>query len=143
MAATTKVAPWTYEIVQPYLAASAVAAAKSCSGGTTGNSCGTKWTTGEWDNTAGVGQQMNALEVIQSNLIEFARGPVSGDTGGTSEGDPSAGSGGDVTPGKRLTVITSADQVGAGILTAALVVLTLGGSWYAEFPQLMASGAHC
>lgn len=89
MAASTKVAPWLYDDIQPYLAASAVAAAAQCDGGSDGVTCGTKWTTnGVWDGTYGVGQQMSALEVIQSNLIQRVQGPVSNSTGGTSSGNP-------------------------------------------------------
>lgn len=88
MAASTKVAPWLYERVQPLLASSAVAAAQSCSGGEDGVTCGTRWYTGTWDNTWGVGQQMSALEVIQSNLIHTVQGPLSSTTGGTSKGNP-------------------------------------------------------
>lgn len=88
MAASTKVAPWLYDTVQPYLAASAAAAALSCSGGEDGVTCGTQWNLGAWDSTYGVGQQMSALEVIQSNLITQVKGPVSNSTGGTSQGNP-------------------------------------------------------
>jgi len=87
MAASTKVAPWLYDQVQPFLAASAMAAAQSCSGGTDGVTCGTRWYEDGWDNTWGVGQQMSALEVIQSNLITHVDGPVTNTTGGTSKGD--------------------------------------------------------
>jgi mannan endo-1,6-alpha-mannosidase len=107
MAASSKVAPWLYASVKPYLAASAQAAAASCSGGEDGTTCGTKWWNGGvWDGTYGVGQQMSALEVIQSNLISQVcpwltssivyfgtdvlqvQGPVSNSTGGTSQGNP-------------------------------------------------------
>lgn len=89
MAASTKVAPWLYDDIQPYLAASAIAAAAQCDGGSDGVTCGTKWTTnGVWDGTYGVGQQMSALEVIQSNLITTVKGPVTNNTGGTSAGNP-------------------------------------------------------
>lgn len=71
MAASTKVAPWLYDDIKPYLQASAQAAALSCTGGEDKVTCGTKWwNNGAWDNTWGVGQQMSALEVIQSNLID-------------------------------------------------------------------------
>lgn len=132
MAATTKVAPWTGEQIYPYLSASAEAAAKSCSGGDTGYVCGTQWQLGEWDGTYGVGQQMCALEIIQSNLITKVSGPVGNDTGGISVGDPSAGSGGDASiapPPGSTGQITTGDKAGAGILTALIIVAILGGSW--------------
>lgn len=95
MAASTKVAPWLFDQMQPYLAASAKAAAASCSGGEDGTTCGTKWypATSDaatvWDGAYGVGQQMSALEAIQSNLITQVSGPVTNNTGGTSQGNPS------------------------------------------------------
>jgi mannan endo-1,6-alpha-mannosidase len=74
MAASTKVAPWLYDSIKPYLAASAAAAALSCTGGDDGTTCGTRWwNNGVWDGATGVGQQMSALEVIQSNLIDKVR----------------------------------------------------------------------
>ncbi|CAC9889812.1 unnamed protein product [Aureobasidium pullulans] len=77
MAASTKVAPWLYDEIKPYLMASAAAAALSCSGGDDGTTCGTKWwNNGVWDGAYGVGQQMSALEVIQSNLIDRGLCPI-------------------------------------------------------------------
>lgn len=86
MAASTKVAPFVGDIVNAQLKTSAVAAAKSCSGGADGVTCGTKWTTGAWDGAYGVGQQMSALETIQGLLIGQVSGPVTNSTGGTSKG---------------------------------------------------------
>ena len=68
--------------VRPLLRASAAGAAKSCTG-EKGTTCGTKWYTGAWDGTKGPGQQMAALEVIQSLLVET--------------GDPQVG-----VPGKKV-----------------------------------------
>lgn len=130
MAATTKVAPWTHDTIMPFISASAQAAAKSCSGGDDGSTCGTKWTTGNWDGAYGVGQQMNALEVIQSNLIDNVMGPVGNKTGGISKGDPAAGTGGDSNPAAPQAAITTSDRAGAGILTALVLIGLLGGAWW-------------
>lgn len=131
MAATTKVAPWTYDIVLPYLRSSAMAAAQSCSGGDDGVTCGHKWWVEGWDGDYGVGEQMSALETIQSNLIERVEGPLSSDTGGTSKGDVTAGEGSDEEkqPGGAPDGVTTADRVGAGVVTAVLVILTLVAAW--------------
>jgi hypothetical protein len=128
MAATTKVAPWTADQILPLLASSAQAAAQSCSGGDTGNICGTKWTQPGWDGTFGVGQQMSALEVIQSNLIKQVSGPVSNSTGGTSKGNPSAGTGTTVHV-EPPHAITTGDKAGAGVLTAVVLISLLGGGY--------------
>lgn len=72
LAKTMILAPFTAKTIRPLLEASAIAAAESCSGGTDGVTCGTKWWVGGWDGTSGAGQQMSALEVVQSLLIEDA-----------------------------------------------------------------------
>lgn len=129
MAATAKVAPWTHDIIMPLLQTSAEAAAKACSGGD-GTVCGTKWTTGSYDGTTGVGQQMSAMEVIQSNLIDTVSGPVSKGNGGISKGNAAAGTGGD-NPDPLKPIATS-DRAGAGITTALILVFILGGAWYVD-----------
>lgn len=120
MAATTKVAPWTTDYVMPRLEASAQAAAAACTGnyGTAyGTICGLIWTNETWDGTYGIGQQMDALEVIQSNLIKFAAAPLTSSTGGTSQGDPTAGTGTTTTVGPQRYNIGTSDKAGASILT--------------------------
>lgn len=132
MAASTKVMPTLYDTIQPYLAASASACAAQCTGGTSGNECGTKWTTdGVWDGTTGVGQQMCALEIIQGNLITEAASPVTETTGGTSKGNATLGTGGD-NDGDAivLATITTADRAGAGILTAVVILGVVTGGWW-------------
>jgi mannan endo-1,6-alpha-mannosidase len=121
MAASTKMAPFLYESVMARLRPSAVAAAAQCSGGDNGRTCGLKWTQNvTWDGTFGVGQQMAALEVVQSNLIASARGPVTNQTGGTSVGNPAAG-GNDRTPTFDTHGATKADRIGAGFVTAGVL----------------------
>ena len=126
LAATTKVAPYTTNLIMPMLKTSAAAAALQCSGGANGRLCGLSWIKGtQWDGTSGVGQQMSALEVILGNLINQAPPPVTNSTGGTSKGDPSAGTGN----GQVLTPYvppTTADKAGAGILTAVVLISALG-----------------
>lgn len=72
LAKTMILAPFTAKTIRPLLETSARAAAKSCSGGTDGVTCGTKWWVGGYDGNTGVGQQLSALEVIQSLLIDDA-----------------------------------------------------------------------
>ncbi|KAJ5579544.1 CAZyme family GH76 [Penicillium hispanicum] len=128
MAATTQMAPFTYDMIMPKLKASALAAAKSCSGGTDKTTCGLKWTDEKWDNTRDFGQQMAALDVIQSNLITRVAAPVTSDNGGTSKGNPGAGGEAPKPKPDALSYpIKTADRAGAGILTA-LMMVTIGGS---------------
>lgn len=131
MAATTKVAPYTYERVKARLRASAAAAALQCSGGADGETCGLRWTEREkYDGSAGVGEQLSAMEVFQTLLAEKVDGPVTASTGGTSKGDPSAGTGGTADPRLPLNPITKKDRVGAGILTSLAIVGVIGGVWW-------------
>lgn len=126
MAATTQVAPFTYNIIMPRLKASALAAAKTCTGGPNGTSCGLKWTEQKWDGSRGVGEQMSALEIFQSNLVHQVAPPVTSSDGGTSKGNPAAGSEsnrGSTSPQEVLNnvstrKVSTADRVGAGILTS-------------------------
>lgn len=134
MAATTKWAPWTYDTVKPLLAASATAAAQQCTGGDNGRMCGLMWAnnSGQWDGTTGVGQQMAAMEVVLANMIKDLDPPVTNSTGGTSVGNPSAGTGniGSTNGYKALATmkpITNADRAGGWTLTVfAMVFLIMG-----------------
>lgn len=127
LAATVLLAPWTADTIMPLLRTSALAAAQSCSGGSDGVTCGTKWWVPGWDGQYGVGEQMSALEVIQSNLVVRAKGPLSNSTGGTSRGDPSAGSGHGGPP--PLHDLNPKDRKGAIALTVILVLTMLGTAW--------------
>ncbi|EEP77943.1 conserved hypothetical protein [Uncinocarpus reesii 1704] len=125
MAATTQLAPFTRDLIMPKLRASAAAAAKACTGGNNGDTCGHKWTTGEFDGSIGVGEQMAAMEVFQSNLIAKVAPPVTESTGGTSKGDPSAGVREDPVP--ELRDLTTADRAGAWTITAVSIVTAIPG----------------
>jgi len=129
LAATTLLAPWTADTIMPLLQSSALAAAQSCSGGSDGVTCGNKWWVAGWDGLYGVGEQMSALEVIQSTLVVRARGPLSGATGGTSRGDPSAGSGSVKGAPKEASDLSPSDRKGAIALTIMLVFIMLGTAW--------------
>jgi mannan endo-1,6-alpha-mannosidase len=129
MAATTKIAPFTNDTIMSYLGPSAAAAAKQCSGSPNGNMCGISWTSGsDWDGSSGVGQQMAALEVVQSILLHQATDPVTSTTGGTSKGGGIL-----ATERHRLDIIrpaTTGDKIGAGILTTVVIVTFIGGLWW-------------
>ena len=129
MAASTQVAPFIYDSVMLKLQASAAAAAQQCSGGPTATMCGQKWTHGAaWDGTSGVGQQMSALEVIQSNLVKNNTPPVTAATGGTSKGNPAAGSSGTAVMNGNTTIqITLAEKISAGFITAFACFMVSGG----------------
>ncbi|XXG94373.1 hypothetical protein Hte_000628 [Hypoxylon texense] len=75
MWATTRMMPATLPRVQTLLNASAIAAAKACSGGQNGTVCGQKWYVGGFDGVSGLGQQMTALETVQGLLAQEATPP--------------------------------------------------------------------
>lgn len=129
MSATAQVAPWTQDFIMPKLRTSAAAAAKACVGGNDGKQCGLKWTTGTFDGSLGVGEQMSALEVIQGLLAPQMSGPVTNSTGGTSQGDANAGTS---TNDKSIVLdeVTTADKAGAGILTTLVLAMLLGGGYW-------------
>lgn len=134
VAASVKWSPWLYDTVQPFLLATAQAAAKSCNpGGAAGATCGQKWTTGSYDGSTGVGQQMSALEALGSLLIQQSAPPVTEKTGGTSKGDASAGTGGDTSSedgAPPMDPVTAGDRAGAGILTALVLVGMLASAYW-------------
>lgn len=131
MAATMVRAPFTTELLLPLLQTSATAAARSCTGGSDGQQCGLQWTTGSFDGSVGVGEQMAAMEVFQSNLWTQVPGPVTETQGGISQGDASAGTGGDRSPNSfDPDDITHGDRVGAGFLTTMFLIGVIGGAWW-------------
>ncbi|KAI9929435.1 hydrolase 76 protein [Aspergillus wentii] len=129
MSASTQLAPFTYDMVMPKLRASAVAAAKTCVGGSKKTTCSLKWAEPKWDGRDDVGQQMSVLEVVQANLISRVEPPVTDENGGTSKGDPGAGSRPpDPRPPAITMDITTGDRAGAGILTGLMAIAIVGST---------------
>ncbi|KAL4950520.1 glycosyl hydrolase family 76-domain-containing protein [Aspergillus filifer] len=119
MAASTQLAPFAYDMVMPKLRTSAIAAAKTCTGGEKGTSCALKWTEQRYtESPEDVGLQLAALEVIQSTLVTKVEPPVSQEHGGTSQGNPAGGSEPpQPSPASVVRKVTTADRAGAGIVT--------------------------
>jgi len=134
LAVTAQLVPSLKPLILAKLDTSAQGAAKQCSGGTDGVTCGEKWMNPTWDGLYGVGEQLSALAVIQSNLIFVGdvSPPVTNSTGGTSKGNPNAGNGdgsGTGSPTAKKPV-TTGDRAGAAILTALVLLAVLGASWW-------------
>ncbi|KAH0607654.1 uncharacterized protein H6S33_002688 [Morchella sextelata] len=137
LALTVKMAPYTAPLIIPKLRTSAMAAARHCSWGTDANSCGMKWYENDWDGMYGVGEQLSALEVIQNTLIHDVGIPVTENDGGTSKGDPSAGSQGGPNRGreqqagqKLLENIGRKDKILAWASTGIMILVTaVFGYW--------------
>ncbi|KAF1838246.1 glycosyl hydrolase-like protein [Decorospora gaudefroyi] len=135
---TAQMAPEFAPIIMPRLRTSAVAAAQTCQGpsqhGAGDYLCGEKWYHQGWDGIGGVGTQMTALNVISVLNAERVPPPYSGDTGGTSRGNPGLGTNNhdDRLP-KFENEITTGDKAGAAIVTIIVAVLFLGGAWWMLF----------
>lgn len=130
LAVTTTIVPDETNKIMPKLKDSATAAAKQCSGGGDGKTCGQRWYQPTWDGTSGLEQQMSALSVLSSSLFSGLKGgaPKSSNTGGTSKGDPNAGGSGSNNRSSRPKKITTGDRAGAGILTAVFLSGWIGGA---------------
>ncbi|AMD20242.1 HDL502Cp [Eremothecium sinecaudum] len=134
MAATSILAPFTNDDISTMLRTSAAAAAASCSGGSSGSSCGQDWSRG-YDGLFGLGEQISALDVIQSLLIHTKPGPNTASQGGSSKGDPNAGKdqGTNELQLSPTVDVKSKDRAGAAILTAIVLSLMLATALWMMF----------
>jgi mannan endo-1,6-alpha-mannosidase len=83
------VAPGTRDLINPRLQASAMAAAARCTGGEGQTNCNLyRVTEKERVGSFGIGEQMAAMEVIQSLLYPFIASPASRNSSGTSLSRP-------------------------------------------------------
>ncbi|RAL12422.1 glycoside hydrolase family 76 protein [Aspergillus homomorphus CBS 101889] len=81
------VAPYISSEISSRLQASAVAAAKQCTGGSNQTICGTRWYSEKWDDTDGMEQQLSAASIFFSNLARSnEKGVVSGSTANLTTG---------------------------------------------------------
>jgi mannan endo-1,6-alpha-mannosidase len=122
---TAQLVPELYERIFVYLRKSASGAAGQCIGGALGRHCGREWNSTIWDGTSGVGEQMSALAAIQAMMMDTTSlpAPVRATTGGTSQGDPSAGTGSGSTVGNDgMPDVTD-------IITTIVLLLTLTTGW--------------
>ncbi|KAL2269109.1 hypothetical protein VTJ83DRAFT_3955 [Remersonia thermophila] len=125
MATATQVAPFIAPKVLPVLRSSAEAAIATCTGEEDGRTCGFRWSLRRYDGSKGAGQQMNVLGAVSSLLVEHVPPPLTNETGGTSKGDPNAGSKSD-TFRHDPKPITAGDKAGASIATAFIVLSAVG-----------------
>lgn len=118
---TAQLVPGTRDIIDWYLTSSAVAAAKSCSGGSDGVTCGLDWQRDDWDGYYGLGEQMSALEVIQNLRYLQRPAPYTHSSGASSLGDPSAGFHFSKEEEEPLN-ITAGSKAGAAFITAFVAI---------------------
>lgn len=133
---TAKLVPDLKDDIMEKLQSSAVAAAKTCQSGESGYTCGQNWFEGKFDDKYGLGEQQSALEVLVQ-VIEPEEGkadklvPLTNSTGGTSKGNPNAGSSSseDALKQNKITIHTK-DRAGAAVLTIVVMVSLIGtGFW--------------
>ncbi|KAF3209740.1 hydrolase 76 protein [Orbilia oligospora] len=139
MGYTAQVAPYTYDTIMMHLRKNAALAAATCIGEPHGTACGQKWNIGaQWDGYHGLGEQINAMEVIQ-NIIPYVRPNIglifNSNNGGTSRSNPGGKGNKKTMRNWRLILaaeyakyalrnyeIKAADRFGGAVLT----LLTLG-----------------
>ncbi|KAL7621051.1 hypothetical protein AAE478_008363 [Parahypoxylon ruwenzoriense] len=137
MSLTAIIAPFTYDTIMPLLQSSAQAAAKQCSGPASdnfkdvaGTACGFSWLQqSTFDGITGVGEQMNALQAVIAPLASAAPAPYTSENGGSSQGNPNAGTN-DNEKIAQPRAITTGDRAGAGILTALVLGGLLSGMYF-------------
>jgi mannan endo-1,6-alpha-mannosidase len=128
MGYTAIVAPWTRDLISPRLHASAMAAAAQCIGGESQTDCSLDWATkNERVGSFGFGEQMAALEVIQSLLYPFVAGPASRNSGGMSLSRPNAGLD-TASEHPLLNYRTAGHKIAGSFLTVFMTVATLAGA---------------
>lgn len=74
--------------VDTVLKASAQGAAAACSGGSNGTACGSDWSSGRYDGSTGLGQDLSALEIMLANIPSKAT-QTANSTSSSSSGGPS------------------------------------------------------
>lgn len=117
---TAFLAPYTAEQISPILRTSAQSAVNQCTGGSNGRMCGFRWDSGSYDGETGACQQMSVLSALISLLPTPETGLLTNNTGGTSKGDPDAGSNLN-QHFDQLAAITTGDKAGAAIVTVIVV----------------------
>lgn len=119
LGSTAELVPETRQQIMTWLNTSALAAAKSCSGGTDGHTCGLNWFRDDWDGMYGLGEQMAALQVMVNTQALKRAPPYNATNGGNSTGDGAAGTKPHPTNLAPLH-ITGGSRAGAGIITAII-----------------------
>lgn len=151
MRVTAIVAPFTAEQVTSMLSTSVPLAAESCdaAGMNDGAMCGQEWylVPETYDGRSGIGEQMNALEVIQTlipvpgpvSLLSYS-GSNASSSQNLSQPDSSIGasplSSGTADSSQVVLNVTSADRGGAWFLFVLFALGTIGGAlWVMRDPS--------
>ena len=125
LANTALLIPSLFDEILAKLQSSAIGASKSCTG-YGNNTCGVRWALEKWDNQIGMEKEISASNAFSVLMLKWMNGtnsssPVTSTTGGNSTSNVNASIGADDDDGIDYKPITTADKVGAGILTALFV----------------------
>ncbi|RAH75007.1 glycoside hydrolase family 76 protein [Aspergillus aculeatinus CBS 121060] len=93
------VAPYISSEVSSRLQASAVGAAKQCTGGNNQTLCGRRWYSDEWDGTDGREEQLSATSIFFANMAGFTGKGVATAAAAANQTTGSAGTNGTSTNG--------------------------------------------
>lgn len=122
-------APEMQTDIWPYIIGSAEAAAGSCSGGSDGHTCGFNWFVNGWDGTWGLGQQIDALDLFNTLLINNMPGPYT--MAQLNKNDTYGDAGLNTTETYVTTLdLGTKDKAGAGVITAVVLLSMLGSTWW-------------
>ena len=117
MGETMQVAPFTTDTILGYLQSSAQGAARQCSGGPNGTTCGTLWRDARYDGKTGLGQELSALNVFLANLALNSSAPTTSSSGTTTIG--TSGTATTSSSGTPLATSSSKPSSGSDSMSAA------------------------
>ncbi|RAH86864.1 glycoside hydrolase [Aspergillus japonicus CBS 114.51] len=117
------VAPYISSKVSSRLQASAVGAAKQCTGGNNQTLYGRRWYSGEWDGTGGREEQLSATSIFFSNLAGFTEKSVATAAAAANQTTGSNGTNGTSANGTSVPVALN----GAGNLSQGQVGVVTAG----------------
>lgn len=115
------------------LRTSAKGAAAQCSGGEKGTVCGNDWSSGEWDGTSGLGQDLSALNVIVANLqgggrlaTANASATETGDNATATDGSTGSGTGNGTGSSAGATTDSASSASHVALSSMVLAVVAVG-----------------
>lgn len=129
LALTAVLVPQTYDTIYNRLETTAKGVANSCVGGYDGHTCGMNWSYPGWDGYYGLGEEMSALEVVQSLMIKTKKMILTLQDGASSTGDPLFGNT-TYKPQAKLLDLNKGDTAGASIITVIVGITIIALGYY-------------
>ncbi|CAK1357050.1 unnamed protein product [Cercospora beticola] len=114
----------TYDTINRILRNSALAAARSCTGGESGNVCGLDWRSESFDGNEGIGEDLAALEVILGNLPRRQFATEKETVNGSGNGTLGAGSNAGGNNGTQVQA-QGGENAASGLRLPTFVLATL------------------